>query len=161
MTRAWLVPVAASLMLLLADDNAMAQTVPAEAQNRELIIGSQIGWTLLSLSFLQAVLALLGIAVVVAVLIWIFERRHNEEFGGGTLRGIGSSMWGSAEAMTQAMPFSRRSRATGGGRPCFGIWGSEALSYGRPLPNCRQICEIKAVKEETKQVWRYVGCHQE
>ena len=100
MTRAWLVPVAATLMLLLADDNAMAQTVPAEAQNRELIIGSQIGWTLLSLSFLQAVLALLGIAVVVAVLIWIFERRHNEE-------------------------------------------------------------EIKAVKEETKQVWRYVGCHQE
>lgn len=40
MTQAWLVPVAASLMLLLADDNAMAQTVPAEAQNRELIIGS-------------------------------------------------------------------------------------------------------------------------
>ena len=63
---------------------------------------TQIGWTLLSLSFLQAVLALLGIAVLVAVLIWIFERRHNEEFGGGTLRGIGSSMWWSAEAMTQA-----------------------------------------------------------
>jgi len=63
---------------------------------------SQIGWTLLSLSFLQAVLALLGIAIVVALLIWIFERRHNEDFGGGTLRGIGSSMWWSAEAMTQA-----------------------------------------------------------
>jgi polar amino acid transport system substrate-binding protein len=63
---------------------------------------NQIGRTLLSFSFLQAVLALLGIAVAVALLIWVFERRHNEEFGGSTLRGIGSSMWWSAEAMTQA-----------------------------------------------------------
>ena len=63
---------------------------------------SQIGWTLISFSFLQAVLALLGIAIVVALLIWFFERRHNDDFGGGTLKGIGSSMWWSAEAMTQA-----------------------------------------------------------
>ena len=33
---------------------------------------SQIGWTLISFSFLQAVLALLGIAIVVALLIWFF-----------------------------------------------------------------------------------------
>jgi polar amino acid transport system substrate-binding protein len=65
-------------------------------------IWNQIGRTFLSFGFLQAVLALLGIAVVVALLIWMFERRHNEDFGGGTLRGIGSSMWWSAEAMTQA-----------------------------------------------------------
>jgi len=63
---------------------------------------SQIGRTLISFSFLQAVLALLGIAIVVALLIWFFERRHNDDFGGGTLQGIGSSMWWSAEAMTQA-----------------------------------------------------------
>jgi ABC-type amino acid transport substrate-binding protein len=63
---------------------------------------SQIGWTLISFSFLQAVLALLGIAIVVALLIWFFERRHNDDFGGGALHGIGSSMWWSAEAMTQA-----------------------------------------------------------
>src|SRR5262245_62772144 len=63
---------------------------------------SQIGWTLISFSFLQAVLAVLGIAIVVALLIWFFERRHNDDFGGGTLQGIGSSMWWSAEAMTQA-----------------------------------------------------------
>ena len=34
---------------------------------------SQIGWTLISFSFLQAVLALLGIAIVVALLIWFFD----------------------------------------------------------------------------------------
>ena len=63
---------------------------------------SQVGWTLISFSCLQAVLALLVIAIVVALLIWLFERRHNDDFGGGTLKGIGSSMWWSAEAMTQA-----------------------------------------------------------
>ena len=62
----------------------------------------QIGRALTSFGFLQAVLALLGIAFLVALLIWIFERRHNEEFGGGVLRGLGSSMWWSAEAMSQA-----------------------------------------------------------
>ena len=34
--------------------------------------------TFLSFSFLQAVLALLGIALAVGVLIWLFERRHNK-----------------------------------------------------------------------------------
>jgi ABC-type amino acid transport substrate-binding protein len=32
----------------------------------------------------------------------MFERRHNESFGGGVARGLGSSFWWSAIAMTQA-----------------------------------------------------------
>ena len=67
-------------------------------------VWGQIGRTLTSVRFLRAILALLGIALLVAFLIWIFERRHNDEFGGPTLKGLGSSMWWSAEMMTQASP---------------------------------------------------------
>jgi polar amino acid transport system substrate-binding protein len=58
--------------------------------------------TFLSFGFLQAVLVLVGIAMAVGFLIWMFERRHNEHFGGGMARGLGSSFWWSAIAMTQA-----------------------------------------------------------
>ncbi|BCP54773.1 amino acid ABC transporter substrate-binding protein [Kaistia sp. 32K] len=56
--------------------------------------------SILSLGFLQAVGALIGLALLVGLLIWLFERRRNEHFGG--TRGIGASIWWSAEAMTQA-----------------------------------------------------------
>ncbi|MCK8784734.1 transporter substrate-binding domain-containing protein [Roseomonas sp. NAR14] len=55
-----------------------------------------------SFGFLQAVLTLLGIAVTVGVLIWLFERRHNEPYGGPPLRGLVAGLWWSAVAMTQA-----------------------------------------------------------
>ena len=58
--------------------------------------------TFLSFSFLQAVLALLGIALAVGVLIWLFERRHNKPYGGGPVRGLTAGVWWSAVAMTQA-----------------------------------------------------------
>jgi ABC-type amino acid transport substrate-binding protein len=43
--------------------------------------------TLTSLGFLQAAGALIGIALLVGTLIWVFERRHNEDFGGGAVKG--------------------------------------------------------------------------
>jgi ABC-type amino acid transport substrate-binding protein len=62
----------------------------------------RIGETFTSFGFLQALLALLVITLLVAFLIWLFERRHNEDFGGGIWRGLTSSIWWSAEAMSQA-----------------------------------------------------------
>jgi polar amino acid transport system substrate-binding protein len=44
--------------------------------------------TFLSIRFLQAVLTLLSIALLVGSLIWIFERRDNEHYGGGAVRGF-------------------------------------------------------------------------
>jgi polar amino acid transport system substrate-binding protein len=82
---------------------------------------SQIGRTLTSFGFAQAVLVLLGIAFLVGLLIWIFERRHNEDFGGGVLRGLGSSMWWSAEAMSQASTGFRGPR-TLPGRVVAVVW---------------------------------------
>ena len=53
-----------------------------------------------SLGFLRAVAALFAVSVSVGVLLWLVERRHNEHFGTHH-RGLGSSLWWSAVAMTQ------------------------------------------------------------
>jgi ABC-type amino acid transport substrate-binding protein len=56
---------------------------------------------LTSFGFLQAVFGLLGLALFAGVLMWLLERRHNENFGGGIGRGLTSSVWWSTLAMTQ------------------------------------------------------------
>jgi polar amino acid transport system substrate-binding protein len=58
--------------------------------------------TFFSLGFLRAVLALLGIALIVGTLVWLFERRHNDHFAGHPIKGLSSGIWWSAIAMTQA-----------------------------------------------------------
>ena len=58
--------------------------------------------TFLSLRFLQAILALLVIALFVGMLVWLFERRQNNHFGGHPVHGMTSGIWWSAVAMTQA-----------------------------------------------------------
>jgi polar amino acid transport system substrate-binding protein len=64
------------------------------------------GWVsisraLLSFGFFQAVLALLGIAMGVGLVIWLLERRKTEHFSGGA-KGLGTGVWWSTIAMTQA-----------------------------------------------------------
>ena len=54
-----------------------------------------------SYGFLQAVMALVGLALVAGFLIWLFERRANENFGGGVTKGISSGVLWSASTMTQ------------------------------------------------------------
>src|SRR5215813_5708737 len=56
---------------------------------------------LLSYGFFQAVSALVGIAVLVGFVIWLLERRTTEHFSGGA-KGLGTGLWWSAIAMTQA-----------------------------------------------------------
>jgi polar amino acid transport system substrate-binding protein len=56
---------------------------------------------LISFGFLQAVLALVGLAIAVGFVVWLLERRKTEHFGGGA-KGLGTGLWWSATAMTQA-----------------------------------------------------------
>jgi ABC-type amino acid transport substrate-binding protein len=58
--------------------------------------------TFLSLRFLEAILVLLLIALIVGMLVWLFERQQNNHFGGPAVRGLTSGIWWSAVAMTQA-----------------------------------------------------------
>lgn len=84
-------------------------TQPFYATGLGVAVSSQ-GWaswlpvirTFLSFNFLQAVLVLLGIALLVGVLIWLFERRGNPPYGGGPVRGLTAGAYWSAIAMTQA-----------------------------------------------------------
>lgn len=57
--------------------------------------------TLTSFNFLRSVLALIGLALVVGFVVWLLERRHNDEFGGGVAKGLSSSVWWTTVAMTQ------------------------------------------------------------
>jgi ABC-type amino acid transport substrate-binding protein len=71
------------------------------------VAGGVVNWlpivrTFLSLRFLEAILALLVIALLVGMLVWLFERQQNNHFGGPPVRGLTSGIWWSAVAMTQA-----------------------------------------------------------
>ena len=75
---------------------------------------------LLSRDFLQAVLILIGIALGVGFLVWLFEHRKTNHFQGG-VRGLASGFWWSAVAMTQAAPpWTRRRRCLGVSSPFAG-----------------------------------------
>ena len=68
--------------------------------------GGETSWlplirTMTSFGFAQAILALIGFALAAGFLVWFFERRHNEDFGGGVARGLSSGVWRSTVAMTQ------------------------------------------------------------
>jgi polar amino acid transport system substrate-binding protein len=68
--------------------------------------GGEASWlpiirTMTSFGFAQAVAALVGLALAVGFLVWLFERRHNEDFGGGLTKGLSSGVWWSTVAMTQ------------------------------------------------------------
>ena len=68
--------------------------------------GGEASWapiirTLTSFGFAQAIVSLVGLALAVGFLVWLFERRHNEDFGGGVTKGLSSGVWWSTVAMTQ------------------------------------------------------------
>jgi len=75
---------------------------------------------LVSLRFVEAVVILIGAAATVGALIWLVERRHTEHFGNGH-RGLGTGLWWSASAMTQAAP-QDKAPATLWGRALATIW---------------------------------------
>jgi polar amino acid transport system substrate-binding protein len=69
-------------------------------------VGGEASWrpvvrAMTSFGFLQSILVLVGLALAVGVVVWLFERRHNEEFGGTAAHGLSSSVWWTTVAMTQ------------------------------------------------------------
>ena len=68
--------------------------------------GGEASWlpvirTMTSFGFAQAIAALVGLAIVVGLALWLAERRHNEHFGGGVAKGMTTGVWWSTVAMTQ------------------------------------------------------------
>jgi ABC-type amino acid transport substrate-binding protein len=100
---------AAALTVTAARRQVMDFTQPFFATGLGVAVGrgDATAWlpvlrTFLSFGFLQGVLTLVGIALLVGALIWLFERQHHEAYGGPPLRGFIAEAWWSAVAMTQA-----------------------------------------------------------
>ena len=74
-----------------------------------------------SARFLQVLAALLGILLLVGVLVWLFERRRNSQFGGTPTEGIGSGLWWSAVTMT-TVGYGDKAPQTVGGRTVAMVW---------------------------------------
>lgn len=88
-------------------------------------------WTafkrLLSWQFLLAILALVGVLLLVGFLFWLVERRKNAEmFGGTPAEGIGASFWLAAVTMT-TVGYGDKAPVTFAGRVVALIWMFAAI----------------------------------
>ncbi|MEO0425054.1 MAG: transporter substrate-binding domain-containing protein [Pseudomonadota bacterium] len=74
-----------------------------------------------SLAFLEAALALLALLTVVGVIVWLAERRRNDQFPESPLEGVASGIWWSATTMT-TVGYGDKAPATLPGRVVGLIW---------------------------------------
>ena len=71
--------------------------------------------------FLNVVTALFLLLLVIGILVWLFEHKHNRQFGGPPINGIGSGLWWSAVTMT-TVGYGDKSPVTMGGRLVALVW---------------------------------------
>lgn len=76
---------------------------------------------LLSPEFLRTIGILLLTLLIVGGIVWLFERRRNDQFGGGPRSGLWSGFWWSAVTMT-TVGYGDKAPVTTGGRIVALIW---------------------------------------
>ncbi len=76
---------------------------------------------LFSGQFIYTSLVLLGLLTLIGVLIWLAERRRNDQFRGGPARGIGAGLWWSAVTMT-TVGYGDKAPITPLGRALAIVW---------------------------------------
>jgi ABC-type amino acid transport substrate-binding protein len=79
-----------------------------------------------SLNFLRALAALAFVILIFGLLIWLFERKRNQEEFGGKMKGIWEGFWWSAVTMT-TVGYGDKSPRTVGGRIVSLIWMFTAI----------------------------------
>jgi len=72
-------------------------------------------------AFLKSAGALLGVLTLVGVLVWLVERRRNNQFPGDPIKGVGSGVWWSAVTMT-TVGYGDKAPLTAAGRIIGLIW---------------------------------------
>jgi len=71
--------------------------------------------------FLKVTAGLLGLLLLIGLLIWVFERRHNAQFDHRPARGIGAGLWWAAVTMT-TVGYGDKAPSTAGGRAVAILW---------------------------------------
>jgi polar amino acid transport system substrate-binding protein len=74
-----------------------------------------------TIHFLYVLAALILVLIIAGCVVWLFERRSPEMFGGGAARGVGSGIWWSAVTMT-TVGYGDKAPRTLGGRIVAIIW---------------------------------------
>ena len=74
-----------------------------------------------SWDFLQVIVALAVVLLLAGFLVWLFERRHNDEFADPAHRGLAAGFWWSAVTMT-TVGYGDKSPRTLGGRLVALVW---------------------------------------
>ncbi len=93
--------------------------------------GDDGGWTttarqFFTMKFLRVMIALLVLLGAIGVVVWLVERKRNEQFGGSAMHGIGASVWWSAVTMT-TVGYGDKSPVTVIGRVLGLIWMFAAI----------------------------------
>ncbi len=70
---------------------------------------------LFSITVLKILILIFLVLLIVGIVVWLFERKHNfDHFGGGTIQGIGSGFWFSAVTMTTVGYGDKHPKTMGG-----------------------------------------------
>ncbi len=86
----------------------------------------------LSLAFLRLVLGLSALLLLVGGLVWLLERRRNDQFGGGVLRGLGDGFWWAGVTLT-TIGYGDKAPVTILGRAVAMLWMLVGLAVSAGL----------------------------
>lgn len=100
----------------------LAMATTKEGQNKWLTFLKNF----FSFQFLKVVILLLVVLMIFGILVWLFERKKNEEQFGGGWKGVWSGLWWSAVTMT-TVGYGDKAPSTTGGRIVALVWMFTAI----------------------------------